>query len=74
MSIPIPRCLVSKAFRDETAFQLLANAVHTNSKHGAFSLLPCTCDPPCEFLSEEAIDELDDRLAETIQEIKRQEK
>lgn len=59
MSRPISNCLIAKAARNEgNARELLAAKVDYALEHGAFTQIPCECDPKCVKPSEEQVVEL----------------
>ncbi len=58
MSIPISRCLVSKAYDDNVMLKRLSEAIAYNMKQGSMLCLPCTCDPPCRELTDSEANDL----------------
>jgi len=63
MSMPIPRCLISKAAcGDEGAYQALLKAMKYNLTQPAYSIMGCRCNPACPEPTEQQFENLNNRL------------
>ncbi len=52
MTMPITRCLLSRAGRgDNDAYRELLSRMRVNLETGACSIWPCEHNPPCPFLT-----------------------
>lgn len=65
MSIPIHRCIITKAAKgDEAAYQWLIDAMRINLACGHYSTLGCSCLPETENATDEQIKNLQTRMDE----------
>lgn len=62
MSIPIAYCAFVRAVDDAEALERLKRTLAYNLKNGAFTTVPCRCDPPCRELTEGEWDMLETAL------------
>jgi hypothetical protein len=63
--------LIRKAgIGDEGAYRELLRRVLYNRKHGAYSVFPCGCNPPCQVPSDEQLEALDAKLNKDIEAVK----
>lgn len=63
MSIPLKHCLVIKAVDgDEQALKFVYDALTKNLAHGAFTVMPCSCEPPCRTPTEDDMEDLIEML------------
>jgi len=55
--------MVIRACRDEETFQALVKAMDYNMAHGAYTIFPCECEPPCQRPTDEELERLNERIS-----------